>query len=130
MLSYQSDNMPEKYLNSKYTLAVLTIIFLFVVIALGRESYSNYKINQEIGELQEKIDAMQKSNNDFAEMEKYFQSEEFLEKEAKLKLNLVREGEKLIIIKQEENPMLNAQNLQEQKNISNPAKWWNFFFSK
>jgi len=122
--------MPEKFIYSKYSIVVLTIVFLLLVAALGRESYFNYRTNQEIEKLQEEIDEMQKSNSDLSEMEKYFQSEEFLEKEAKLKLNLVREGEKLIIVKQEENQPSSEDVQNDTENIPNIQKWWLYFFGK
>jgi len=121
--------MREKFIYSKYSIFALAIIFLLLVIVLGRESYFNYQTSQEIKKLQNKIDEMQKNNGDLAETEKYFQSEEFLEKEAKLKLNLVRDGEKLIIVKQEKT--IAPTEVQEKtENISNIKKWWLYFFDK
>ena len=120
--------MPEKFFYSKYSLVVLMLLFLLLVVALGREGYFNYRTNQEIKRLQQQIDELQKNNSDAAEMEKYFQSQEFLEKEAKLKLNLVREGEKLIIVKQEENLPSGESAQNKTENISNIKKWWLYFF--
>jgi len=120
--------MSEKFIYSKYSIFVLAVIFLLLVVALGRESYFNYQTNQEIKKLQQQIDELQKSNGDLAEMEKYFQSDEFLEKEAKLKLNLIRDGEKLIIVKQEENIAAAEVQKEETENISNIKKWWLYFF--
>jgi len=123
--------MPENFLYSKYSLFIAVIIFLLVVIALGRESYINYQTNREIKELQEKIEELKKNNLELAEMEKYFQSEEFLEKEARLKLNLIRDGEKLIIVKEEENNLTEGRDeARKMENISNFRKWWRYFFGK
>lgn len=116
---------------SKYSLFALMVIFLLLIIALGRESYLNYQTNQEIKELQGKIEELEKSNTDLAEMEKYFQSEEFLEKEARLKLNLIRDGEKLIIVKEEKQDSIEEQSEEEKsENISNFRNWWKYFFGK
>jgi len=123
--------MPENFLYSKYSPFIAVVIFLLVVTALGRESYINYQTNREIKELQEKIEELKKNNLELAEMEKYFQSEEFLEKEARLKLNLIRDGEKLIIVKEEENNLTEGQDeAKKMENISNFRKWWRYFFGK
>jgi len=123
--------MPDRFLYSKYSTVILVAIFLLVIIALGRETYRNYGINQEIKQLQEKIDELQKSNADFSEMQKYFQSEEFLEKEARLKLNLMKDGEKLIIVKQNESIIAGQDSGEaESGDISNIKKWWQYFFGK
>lgn len=116
---------------SKYSLFASMAIFLLLIIALGRESYINYQTNQEIKELQEKIEELKKSNVELAEMEKYFQSEEFLEKEARLKLNLIRDGEKLIIVKEEEQNSIEEQSEEEKsESVSNFRNWWRYFFGK
>jgi len=121
--------MPEKFLYSKYSLFALSVIFFLLIIALGRESYFNYQTNQEIKELQKKIENLQKDNVELAETEKYFQSEEFLEKEARLKLNLIRDGEKLIIVKEDEKNSVEEQSEEEKsESVSNFRNWWRYFF--
>jgi cell division protein FtsB len=122
--------MSEKFLYSKYSIFALSVVFLLVLIALGRESYFNYQTNREIKTLQEKIEELQKNNAELAEMEKYFQSEEFLEKEARLKLNLIRDGEKLIIVKEDENKPAEEDEAKRIENISNFQRWWKYFFGK
>ena len=124
------DKVSEKFLHSKYSLFILFVVFLLLVIALGRESYLNYQTNQEIKELQKKIEELKKNNVEMAEMEKYFQSEEFLEKEARLKLNLIRDGEKLIIIKEEENDLVDDEEKEDSEKIPNFRKWLKYFSGK
>jgi cell division protein FtsB len=122
--------MPENFLYSKYSIFALAAIFLLLITALGRESYFNYQTNQEIRGLQGKIEELKKENASLAEMEKYFQSEEFLEKEARLKLNLIRDGEKLIIVKENENRPVEENETEKLENLSNFRRWWRYFFGK
>lgn len=123
--------MPEKFLYSKYSVFVLSVAFILLIVALGRESYFNYKTDQEIKTLQKEIEELQGENAEFSQLEKYFQSEEFLEKEARLKLNLIKDGEKLIIVKEDEGgPSKEESRAEELKNISNLRKWWSYFFGK
>jgi len=118
-----------RLLYSKYFIAFLIIIFILVLIALGKESYRYFKVNQEIKNLEKRISELESNNEELIKMEKYFQSEEFLEKEARLKLNLTKPGEKLIIVKGAEEEIEEIQQ-EEQKKISNIEKWWKYFFSK
>lgn len=123
--------MKENFFQSKIFIFGLLIVFVLLFIAAGREAYRNYKIGQDIKNLEEKIEELNKSNLELAEMEKYLQSDEFLEKEARLKLNVVKEGEKLVIIKQPEGEIMNEEKQQiEEKEISNIQKWWRYFFNK
>jgi len=125
--------MSGNFFHSKAFIFGLLIIFILVVIAAGREGYRNYKIGQEIKALQKKIDDLSKTNADLSEMEKYLQSDEFLEKEARLKLNLIREGENLVIIKRSERTSVGPEEsiLQEEnKEIPNIRKWQEYFFGE
>ena|SRR4030042_3083479 len=125
--------MKDNFFQSKYFIFVLAGFFILLIIAAGREGYRNYQISQEIDNLEEKIEDLNRSNDELAEMEKYLQSDEFWEKEARLKLNLIKEGEKLVIIKKsEESQILQGQEKETKENgkISNPQKWWNYFFGK
>lgn len=118
-----------KLLYSKYFICFLVIVFILVVIALGRESYRYFRINQEVKNLEKKIEELKTSNEELSAMKEYFQSNEFLEKEARLKLNLTKPGEKLIIIKQIEGDLKEIEKKEGiAKEISNLQKWWNYFF--
>jgi len=120
-----------KLLYSKSFLVFLVIILILVVIAFGQESYRYFRTSQQIKDLENKIEELKTSNEELAGLEEYFKSEEFLEKEARLKLNLTKPGEKLIIIKQIEEDLEEFE--QEQglaKEISNIQEWWQYFFGE
>lgn len=120
--------MAKKLLYSKSFIIFLIIIFVLVIVALGRESYRYFKINQEIRDLEKRIEALEISNEELSQMQDYFQSEEFLEKEARLKLNLTKPGESLIIVKKTEGLGGGEQETIIAKEISNIQKWWEYFF--
>jgi len=125
------NKMKENFFYSKSFIFGLLIVFILLFVAAGREAYRSYKINQEVRSLREKLEELNKNNSELAEMEKYLQSDEFLEKEARLKLNVVREGEKLVIIKQPEGAVVvEEKQIAEEKETPNIQKWWKFFFGK
>lgn len=119
-----------KLLHSKTFIVFLVIVLIIVIIGLGRESYRYFRVNQEIKNLENKIANLEGRNEELLKMEEYFHSDEFLEREARLKLNLIKPGEKLIIIKQsgEINEEKNEKIVAEE--ISNVQKWWNYFFGE
>lgn len=119
-----------RLLHSKTFIIFLIVILILVVIALGRESYRYFKISQEIKSLERRVEELEKSNEELSKMGEYFQSEEFLEKEARLKLNLARPGEKLIIVKMPEGLEEERQETVIAKEISNIQRWWEYFFGK
>lgn len=121
--------MQRGFLNSRHTVWVLLVVFILVLIACGRESYRYFRINREISGLKNKIEEFKKNNEELSKIKEYFQSDEFLEKEARIKLNFVKEGEKVIIIASGEEELDDIQESLEKK-IPNTQLWWEYFFGK
>lgn len=123
--------MRGDFFNSKYFILCLVAILVLVSITLGREGYRYFRINQEIRDLEKNIADLKKSTEELSRTKNYFQSKEFLEEEARKKLNLVKEGENLIIV-------ASGQDSEEQeivpekseKNIPNFELWREYFFGK
>ena len=119
----------DNFLYSKKSIYFLTAVLVFILVALGRESYRFFEINQEIRNLENNIEKTRKENEELIKMKEYFNSKDFLEKEARLKLNVLKPGEKLIIVKHPEN--LEEENKNEEaKKVSNVNLWWQYFFNK
>lgn len=108
----------------------MIVILIIAIIALLRESYRYFRISQEVKNLEEKIKKLKKDNEEMAKLERYFQSDDFLEKEARLKLNLTKPGEKLIIIKTPEGFKQEQKEQNIAKQISNIQKWWEYLFGR
>jgi cell division protein FtsB len=123
--------MKKRLLSSKSFIFFLLVVLVLIAVALGRESYRYFKVNQDIKNLEEKIEELKKSNEELIGLEEYFQSEDFLEKQARLKLNLTKPGEKVIIIKQIEQDLgLTEETIGIAKELSNVQKWWKYFFGE
>ncbi len=125
----------DKFFSSKFFLILLVLILIGVITALGKESYRKYQLNKEIDNLKQEITSLEEENKKISELLNYFESDEFLEKQARLKLNLLKQGEKLVIINSQEQESdlnvsdsnLNLKDKQESKKISNIKKWWSWF---
>jgi cell division protein FtsB len=104
---------------------ILALVLIGIVAAFGREGYGNYQLNKEISGLKKEIESLKKNNEELSGLVDYYSSEKSLEGEARLKLNLVKEGEKLVIISPEENAASGSQPLSSngKKQFSNFDKW-------
>jgi hypothetical protein len=58
----------------------------------------------------------------------YFSTPEFLDKEAREKLNMAKPGENIIIIPKDDNA-LQITSPSDVNNKKNYALWWNYFFN-
>lgn len=108
---------------------VLALILIGIVTAMGKESYRRYQLDKEISDFKKEIEFLKNKNNVLSNLLNYFNSEKFLEKEVRLKLNLMKEGEKLVVISPEKKIEAESQLLGgvQKKQISNFEKWWRYF---
>lgn len=119
-------NKPASY---TFLVIILFIALLGIFIALGKESYRKYQIDKEISDLKKETESLKEKNQALSNSLDYFNSGTSSEREARLKLNLSKKGEKLIIISPEEkvdSANKNIENTQEGQ-ISNFKKWVGYF---
>ncbi len=108
--------------------------FVIIILALNfvRGYYQKYKVDQEILLLKEEISSLERKKIESMEILEYVSSEAFVEEKARTELNMKKEGEKVIYIKQgsvtekKSNQKKEPRNIIGQ-NVSNPVKWWYYF---
>lgn len=120
----------NKLLSSPLVIFLLVLILIGIIAAVGKESYRKYQIDKEVGGIKKEIESLKEENQALSNLLDYFNSEESLEKEARLKLNLLKEGEKLVIITPNKKTDSENQLLEdiEEKQPSNFEKWLKYLF--
>jgi len=136
----------KKVFGSRLFLFLATLALIALVISLTRETYHKYQLKKEIEHLQEEIGRLEGNNQQLTGLMGYLQDESYAEREAKLKLNLKRPGEKVVIFSNDANetnldeafqidqtPKQTESNFgnfnSEQDKASNHWKWWEYFFA-
>lgn len=103
---------------------------VWVGVSLAREILRNRTIDMEIKRIESEARSLEVKNLEVLDLVKQFEDADFLEKEARLKLGLQKEGEKVVVI----NKSGQGLEIDGQKNAwintSNPARWWNYFFKR
>lgn len=136
----------KKLFSSKAFLFLISLILIALVTSLGRESYRKYLLVKEINQLKADIEQMEGKSQQLANLMEYFKEESYLEKEARLKLNLKKPGEEVVILSERSNAdpevsLTSEQGAEEQKDIgansiennketTNYWKWWEYFFGQ
>ena len=94
-------------------------------------------MDQEIGALKAEIAKMDGKGQDLNQLLSYFNSESYLEREAKDKLNLKKEGENVVMVQgaaetvgENNNSTLVTAATSAPVEENNFIKWWNFFFKR
>jgi cell division protein FtsB len=121
--------MKNNFWESKYFILCLVVVLAFALVSLGREAYRYFQVSKEISDLEKRIDDFKKENEELLSLRGIFDSQEFLEDEARKKLNMVKEGEGVIIITDGNNVLPEEPKKQEEK-TPNIKLWLKYFFEK
>src|SRR3990172_6340369 len=80
-------------------IAVALGAIIMISLALTQETYRRYQIQTEIEDLQVQAEKKERDNQKLSGMIEYFKTQDFQEKEAKEKLSVQKEGEKVLLVK-------------------------------
>ena len=143
-MARSKSDLKTKIFSSKIFIVCAFIVLVIVGTAAAKEFYKKHQIQKEISFLEEEIEKVEESNKEFVQLIEFLKTESYLEREARLKLNLQKSGEKVVVVSQKSNDILQdePENKFESKNkeeiiteeknpkeISNPRKWWNHIFA-
>jgi len=115
---------------------ILLIFILFLISFAGyhflKTKLKQNEISDEVKVLQAQIDEFEKKNESLEKLSEYLKTDDFKEKEAKEKLSLVKEGEKVIIVKKDEIEKEISEATQNKPEVKierpNYYYWWHYFF--
>jgi len=119
----------RRLLRSRAMFAINLILIGFVGWSLLNEIAQGDKVSSNLNDLQTKIVALQKQNQDYSDVLSRLNSPGFVDKEARLKLGYQKPGEQVLLL--EDNaaaPLAPAQANVDESGLSNPQKWWQYFF--
>lgn len=117
----------------KRKLAVLSLVAfaLFFGYKVLIVSYEKYQITEQISNLDGELEALNAKSKDLQALISRLQDKDFIEKEARKKLNLSKAGEKAVIIVNPQKPVTqNKSQEQENEKESNPYKWFRTLFGE
>ena len=123
------NNFFYRLFSSQRFLAILALGFLIMILFPLAKTYTQKKILEtEINEVQREIASFEKNNQELREMIDYLQSEQSLEEQARLNLNLKKPGEQVIVIDNSQKLASLAVEATPLDSSSNFNKWWRYFF--
>ena len=123
------DNFFYRLFSSQRFLAIVGLVFLLLIaFPLARTYTQRRLVEAEINDVKKQITTFESNNQDMKDMITYLQSDQSLEEQARLNLNLKKPGEKVIVIEQAKDATstddINKTTTQE----NNFVKWWHYFF--
>jgi len=130
-----SQGVVKSFYYSKWFILVIFIVIVFFLISAIKDYYSQEDLRDDISTLESQISNLQDEQYDLSETLSQVQGEDFVENEARTKLNLRKPGENIIIVSNDKDIQeLNKdktdsgiKDLLEQPE-SNLSLWWKYFF--
>lgn len=104
---------------------IIIIIGLLLIVNLTRSISQLVGSGDKIGQAKKEMELSQKKNSELQAKLKEAQSQAFIEKIARDKLGLAKEGETVVILPPIEPE---ATKSGEETNLPNWQKWWQLFF--
>ncbi|MFA5184486.1 MAG: septum formation initiator family protein [Patescibacteria group bacterium] len=122
-------NFFYRLVSSQRFLAIIGLVFLVVIIFPLARTYSQRRlVEQEIADVQAQIQDFESQNQQLKDLITYLQSDQSLEEQARLNLNLKKPGEAVVVV---ENKIAGVNEIAAATADSaegNLAKWWHYFF--
>jgi cell division protein FtsB len=114
--------------NQRFLAVIGLVLLLLIVLPLARTYSQKRVIENEINGVQKEITQFEKDNQDLKEMLSYLQSDQSLEAQARMNLNLKKPGETVVVI-ENQGDVKNSDDVQNnEEEASNFKKWFNYFF--
>lgn len=124
----------RRFFTSRLFLVVIFCVIALIIFGFVRTYYQDYKVKQEIENLQKEVDNLQKKKFQSMELLDYVTSDAFVEEKARTELNLKKPGEKVLIIPNmpQTTPTVEAYPTisESGQKLSNPIKWWYYFIHR
>lgn len=117
-----------RLITSQRFLAIISLVFLVAIIFPLAKTYSQrLLVEKEINDVQKQISESEKKNQELRELIGYLQSDQSLEAQARLSLNLKKPGEEVIVIDSKKNQVNGGSASSTDSVQSNLVKWWHYF---
>lgn len=113
------------------------VLFLLVAVSFTKELMRSYQIRKEIERLREDILTLQGQNTQMTDFVEYLKTDAYFEEQARLKLGLKADGEKLLVLTdtpeivvsgKDAAPRSVAKSNAAPSAATNPQRWFRYFF--
>ena len=106
---------------------IIIVVGIGLIISLSRNIYRLLKAGDQVKLAQQRLEELEKEHQELLEKKEYYQSEEFVEQEARNRLNLGKPGETVVILPPNVGETKET-NLTSPLKLPNWKRWLKLFF--
>lgn len=122
----------RRALTSRGVIVFEILLIAFLVVGITKEVVRRLSLREEVATLEKQIAELEAQNRTLGEYVASINTDSFREREARKRLNVQRPGESLLILpetRQLTNADSEAAIQADTGSVSNPQRWWKYFFS-
>lgn len=116
-----------KILQHKWVQILIILVGISLIVNLSRDILRLLRSADELRLAAQKVEKLQKESEGLAQKKEYYQSESFIEEEARNKLNMAKVGETVVILPPNLEEVIGKKENQLTKPLSNWYQWLNLF---
>jgi cell division protein FtsB len=118
----------------KFTLFAI-VVLVFIIGGIIKEYPQRVEAQRRLKDLKTRLEELERQNAELERKLGYFQSDAYLEKEARLKFNLKKEGEELVLIEKDVKETQTLEQVEKTKSLAQRiqhtfAQIWKFLTFK
>ena len=120
----------QKIFYSNWFLISNIVLLVVLMVAHGQRFYYDYQIKKEIKHFKEEAKNLELKKSETLDLLNYINSNDYIEQKARTELNMIKPGEKLAIFESSSGTIhrQNKESVIKNNKLSNPKRWWNYFF--
>lgn len=129
-----SPSRAPRIIRWSFVIAANAALLVMIGISTARETYQEWKVDQEIQGLQAQVDAMEGKKLYLHELIQKLQASDTLDKEARMRFGLRKPGERVMVLRGFEEKKEDAADgsggtqATDESSPTNPKKWLSYFF--
>lgn len=135
-MSLDAGRAPKSRILARWSVifAVNGALLLVVGVSTVRETYREWRVDQEIRNMQSQIETLEGKKLAFADLIKRMESEDALDREARTRLGLRKPDERVIILRGagadswQDDSLAPTESAADSEPKSNPERWFSHFF--
>jgi len=130
-----------KKFNSKIYIILGIVLIIVFSAAASKEFLKKHQLDNEIADLESEIDRLKVEEDEFIKLIDNYNSENYIEQEARVNFNYKKRGEKVVVIKTDNDKVYlnsndnmpeesNSNQVERGFNTDNLKLWWDYFFGE
>ena len=113
--------------NNKLVRILILIVGIGLIVSLSRSIFKMSKVTDELRLAEQRIRELEEQKETLVKRKEFYQSEDFIEQEARNKLNMIKEGETVIVLPPNLEEILGEKEKQPQASLPNWRQWLDLF---